>query len=124
MTAKLPLILLAICVLIAGTVYLITHQYPGFDATALHVANILMFLLSLAASAMMRNKVGERPQAFLRGVYSATMLRLFVCMAGILGYALLFRETLHKPTLFVMFGIYLVYTALETVAMSRSAKKL
>ncbi len=124
MTAKLPYILILLCAAVAGGVYLLWQSNPAYDLAALLVADVVMLLLSLAAWAMLRKQVGERPQAFVRGVFSATMLRLFVCMIGILTYALMLRNTLHRPTLFVMFGIYMAYTILETAVMSRTAKKV
>jgi hypothetical protein len=124
MNAKLPLIFIILFAAIAGGMYMLHQSQPAYDLTALIVADLLMLLLSLAAWAMLRKNVAERPQAFVRGVYGATMLRLFVCLVGILSYALLNRSTLHKPTLFVMFGIYMAYTVIETIAFSRTAKKV
>jgi hypothetical protein len=109
---------------VSALLYLMHRGEPKFDLTALLAANGLMLVLSLAAWAMLRRHVGERPQVFVRGVYSATMLRLFVCLAGILAYALIKRPDVHKPTLFVMFGIYAVYTIVETMAFSRQARKM
>jgi hypothetical protein len=124
MTAKLPLILVILCVAIAGGAHLLRQSDPAYDFTALIAADIIMLLLSLAAWAMLRKSVAERPQAFVRGVYGATMLRLFVCLIGIITYALMNRAHLHKPTLFVMFGIYMAYTIIETAVFSRVAKKV
>jgi hypothetical protein len=124
MTAKLPVFLIVLFAAIAGGAYLLHKSYPAYDLTALLAADGIMLLLSLAAWAMLRKNVAERPQAFLRGVYGATMLRLFVCLTGILTYALMNRETLHRPTLFVMFGIYMAFTVIETVVFSRVAKKV
>src|SRR5689334_4710163 len=106
MIARLPLILIILCAAIAGGVYVLRQSDPAYDFMALIAADVIMLLLSLAAWTMLRKSVAQRPQAFVRGVYGATMLRLFVCMIGILAYALVNRAHLHKPTLFVMFGIY------------------
>jgi ABC-type transport system involved in multi-copper enzyme maturation permease subunit len=124
MNPRLPLILILLCGVIAAIVWLLWQNNHAFDLTALMAANIIMLALSLAAWAMLRKSVAERPQAFVRGVYGATMLRLFVCLIGIMTYALMIRAHLHKPTLFVMFGIYMAYTIIETAAFSRTAKKV
>src|SRR6188768_349586 len=124
MNAKLPVCLVALFAAIAGGAYLLHQSNPAFDFVALIGADAIMLLLSLAAWAMLRKNVAERPQAFIRGVYGATLLRLFVCLTAVLTYALMNREHLHKPTLFVMFGIYMAYTVIETVVFSRVAKKV
>ena len=123
MIAKLPLILMILCAAVAGAARLLWQSDPAYDFNALVAADVIMLLLSLAAWALLRKSVAERPQAFVRGVYGATMLRLFVCMIGILTYALMNRAHLHKPTLFVMFGIYMAYAIIETAVFSRIAKK-
>ncbi len=123
MNARLPILFLILFVAIGGLILLLPTE-RGFDHTALFVADGIMLLLSLGAWAMVRQKVGDRPQAFVRGVFSATMLRLFVCLAGILAYALIKRPDVHKATLFMMFGIYAIYTVVETLAVSRQARQV
>lgn len=124
MNNRLPLVFILICGIITALLWLLLRDKPEFDFTALLVANGLMLLLSLAAWAMLRRNVGERPQVFVRGVYGATMLRLFVCLIGILSYALIKKPNVHKPTLFIMFGIYAAYTIVETMAFSRQARRM
>ena len=123
MNRRLPLVFILIFLVVAAVINLILGRQPGFDLPALYAADVLMLLLSLAAWAMLKTNVDSRPQAFVRGVYGATMLRLFVCLVGILSYALL-KKPVHKPTLFVMFGIYAVYTVVETMAFSRHARRV
>ena len=124
MKNSLPLILVALCGIIIAGLKMFWRGHPEYDLRALIAADVIMCLLSLAAWAMLRKNVSARPQAFVRGVYAATMLRLFACMAGILTYAVINRGHLHKPTLFLMFGIYLLYTIIETIYSSRNAKKV
>lgn len=124
MTNKLPLFLIILGAAIAGACYLLWRSNPAFDIAALIVADVVMLILSLLAWSMHRRNVAERPQAFIRGVYGATMLRLFVCLTGVLIYALMIRSHLHKPTLFLMFGIYMAFTIIETLVMSQTAKKV
>lgn len=124
MNKRLPLIFAMMLVAIGVLLSTLLRSRPEFDLSALLAANGLMFVLSLLAWVMLRRNVGQRPQVFVRGVYGATMLRLFVCMIGILTYALIKKPNVHKPTLFVMFGIYAIYTIVETVAFSRQARKM
>ncbi len=120
---RLPAVIGIICALLTSAIFMLWHFYPAFDLTALLIANIIMCLLSFGAYAMLWRNVGERAHAFARGVQGATMLRLFVCAGGILAYALIKRPDVHRPTLFVMFGIYIIYTVVETLAFSRQARK-
>lgn len=109
-------------VLVAAAAYGLHAINPSFRFSHLMGANGLMFLLSLVAWLLIRKSLYERPHAFVRGVNAAKLLKLMVCMGAIFTYALLNRESLYKPVLFVFFGIYVVYTAVETWITSSMAK--
>jgi hypothetical protein len=96
---------------------------PEYHIAALQVANFTMAALSLAVYALVTRQVANRPQAFVRGVYGASLLRLMVSMTAMLIYIVINRDTIHKPSVFVLFGIYAIYTAIETVILSKTAKK-
>lgn len=96
---------------------------PQFHVIPLHIANVIMLALSLGAYLLVNRKVADRPHAFVQGVYSASLLRLMVCMAAMLAYVLLNRDRVHKPTVFVLMGVYAVYSATESVLLSRTARK-
>ena len=81
-----------------------------------------MAFLSSASFYMVTKQIKSRPEAFVRGVYSGTFLKLLVCMAAILIYVMANRPNIHKPTLFVLFGIYIVYTVIETTTLSKMAR--
>ncbi len=123
MSNKLPAVICAICAGLTGAILLLAHAWPAYDRLALLIANLIMCGLSISAWAMLRQKAGAQHYAFARGVQGATMMRLLVCAGGILTYALIKRPDVHKPTLFAMFGIYVVYMAVETIAFSRQARK-
>ena len=121
--SKLPFLLTVILLAIAGICYGLVRMEPRFDLTTLLVADLIMYFLSMIAWAMLRKSVTERPQAFIRGVYGATLLRLFVCLIGILIYAMVNRDTVYKPTFFVLFGIYAAYAFTEAFIFSKVARK-
>lgn len=124
MNNRLPIVLVLVCAALTALLIILFRQRPEYDLFALLSANAIMFVLSLAAWAILRRNVAERPQAFVRGVYGATMLRLFVCLVGIISYAMIKKPAVHKPSLFIMFGIYAVYTVIETMTFSQQARKM
>jgi Ca2+/Na+ antiporter len=88
----------------------------------LMATNALMFALSWLSSLIVGKQMHERPQAFVRGVYSATFLKLIICMGSFLGFVLLHRAHIYKPLVFAMFGIYIFYTVAETIILSKMAR--
>lgn len=118
------LIIAALFVVIGIALYVFTRVQPGYDLTALEVANGLLAVLTALGFLIMRRQMKQQgAHAFVRGVYSATLLKLMVCMGSIFIYAYATKEHLHKPTIFLMLGIYFVYTFTETAVMSRQVKK-
>jgi hypothetical protein len=108
--------------LLSGFFYMLQVNAPQFSLGLLMGANIIMALLTIIGHFIVRKQISSRPQAFVRGVYSATFLKLMVCIAGILVYVLVNRPNVHKPSLFMTFGIYAIYTIFETMMLSKMAK--
>lgn len=100
-----------------------TTLAPAFHFGALEGANIIMAALTLSSYLIVTRQFDRKPEAFVRGVYSSSFLKLMVCMVSILVYVLLNRKQLHKPSVFVLFGIYTIYTVVETLMLSKIARE-
>jgi len=112
-----------IFIVLAVVFYVMNISAPQFQFAALEVANLLMALLAVSTCMIIRKQMNGRPQAFVRGISSASFLKLMVCMVAILIYILLNRTHIHKPSVFVMFGVYAVYTVAETILLSKMARE-
>lgn len=97
---------------------------PAYNFTVMMVGNIIMAILSVSTFYMVTVQMKRKPDAFVRGVYASSFLKLFVCIVAILSYAIINKPNVHKPTLFVLFGIYAVYSVIETMLLSRLAKEV
>ncbi len=123
MTRYFVLITVVVFLLLTAVFYLLQLNMPEYRFTVLMTGNLVMALLTLLSYRIVRRQLNQRPEAFVRGVYGATLLKLMVCMFSILLYVLLNRANIHKPSLFILFGIYAVYTAIETWLLSKMAKE-
>jgi hypothetical protein len=123
MKQRFLLITLIIFVLLNAVFFFVRDQMPEFDFTAMAMANLIMAFLSTTSYFLISKQLDKSPQAFVRGVYSATFLKLFVCLVGVVAYALAQKPKVHKPTIFVLLGIYIVYTVTETLMISKTARK-
>jgi hypothetical protein len=120
---KLFIILtIVLFVVLAITFFAMRTYAPAYHFAALETGNAIMAGLSLVTFMIVNKQVDSRPQAFVRGVYSASFLKLMVCMVSILVYVLLNRTHIHKPSVFVLFGIYAVYTVVETWVLSKRVR--
>ncbi len=113
------IILLTVYVLLTAGFYMLSSSEPAFNFITLAIGNTIMALLTLFAYLMVRSNLEKRPQAFVRGVMGSSFLKLMVCMLGVLTYVLLNKDHIHKPTVFVLCGIYALYTVIETTLLSK-----
>lgn len=116
------IVIVMIFVVLSAVFYALKTYAPDFHFVALEAGNIIMSVLSLSSYFIVKNQMNGNPQAFVRGVYSASFMKLMVCMISILVYVLLNRAHIHKPSVFVLFGIYAIYTITETWLLSKIVK--
>jgi len=103
--------------------YFLCTSMPEFKYPALEIANSIMLVLGLLAYTMINKPKGATTGAFVRGVTGVSFLRLMVSMVAILGYVMVNKEHIHKPTVFTLMGIYAMYTTIETVLLSKLARE-
>lgn len=122
MKNRFILIIVLLFVALSAIFFWLKNAAPEYSFGALMGGNIIMAVLAIVSYVLVTGQIDKRPQAFVRGVYSSTFLKLFVCIIAILTYALVNKPNVHKPSLFILFGIYAVYSVAETWQLSRMAR--
>ena len=96
----------------------------GFNIGFLVVANAILFILTFLGFYIQTKGVrSTNINAFIRGVYSSLLLKMFVIVVAILVYILVMRGEANKPSILASMGIYLVYTSLEVIQLMKIARK-
>jgi len=96
----------------------------GFNVSFLIVANIVLFLLTFFGFYIQTRGVrSTNINAFIRGVYSSLLLKMFVIVGAILIYIVAMGGEVNKPSILTSLGIYLVYTFTEVVQLMKIARK-
>ena len=96
----------------------------GFNVAFLIVANIILFLLTFFGFYIQTRGVrSTNINAFIRGVYSSLLLKMFVIVGAILVYIVALGGEVNKSSILTSLGIYLVYTFLEVVQLMKIARK-
>ena len=99
-------------------------ESKGFDRDFLIIANMLLFSLCIAGLFLQRTGLqSSNTHAFMRSVYSAMLLKIFVCLAAVMVYIFSNTSAVNKPALFASMGIYLVYTSIEVAALMTALRK-
>ena len=114
--------MMLVFLIVAAICYGLSVKIPAFDFATLLGANVMMFLLIIITYFMTRKTLQDRPEAFVRGVFSGTMIKMFAVLAVVLIYVFMNKGHLYKPLVFVFFGMYVIYTGAETILMSKMAK--
>ena len=113
---------ISLFIVLAIVFYWLRTIAPQYDFAVLMSGNVIMVVLSLVTFFLVTKQMHSKPDAFVRGVYASSFLKLFVCMIAIVAYAMVKKPDIHKPSLFMLFGIYAVYSAVETWLLSRLAR--
>ena len=120
----IPLILLFIilnAIILIGKTFL---QKNGFNTEFLMYANLLLFVISIGGFLIQRKSLqSPNPNAFVRGMYASLMFKMFICMFAVLVYVFILRTKINKPGLFAAMGMYIIYTAIEVIALTKVVRK-
>ena len=96
----------------------------SFEINFLLGANVVLFLLSSFGFFIQTKGVySSNLNAFIRGVYSSILMKMFVIMAAILIYILVTGGQVNKPSLFTSMAFYLLYTSIEVIQLMKIARE-
>lgn len=96
----------------------------GFNVNFLLVANLVLGLLSFYGFFIQTKGVtSPNINAFIRGVYSSILLKIFVVVIAIVIYIYITGGKVNKPSLFTSMVFYLLYTSIEVIQLMKIARQ-
>ena len=99
-------------------------QLHDFDIEFLLAANMILFLLCFSGFFLqMKALKSSNMNAFIRGVYSSLLLKIFIVIFALGLYLFIVRGKVNKPALFTSMGLYILYTALEVAQLMKISRK-
>jgi hypothetical protein len=120
----LPMIILFVVVngfFIAGRNML--DKY-GFSQDVLIIGNLILFIVTLLSLYfLIKGFLHNNVQVFFRSVYAALMIKMFFCAAAVIIYALIAKQTINKPALYICIALYFVYSFIEVRTIFRLLKQ-
>jgi uncharacterized membrane protein len=94
------------------------------DAMVVFASNCLLFILSVLSLAMHTRTVDKKnPNAAIRGILAATLLKLMVLGAAALAYLFFAGTSRSVYAVFVGMFLYIIYTFLEVRIASKPNQK-
>lgn len=99
-------------------------QLHDFDIEFLLAANLILFLLCFFGFFLqMKALKSSSMNAFIRGVYSSLLLKIFIVIFALGLYLFIVRGKVNKPALFTSMGLYILYTGLEVAQLMKISRK-
>ena len=96
----------------------------NFDKDVITIGNLILFLATfLSYFFALQGLKASNPFTFVRSVYASIMVKFFICLLAALIYIMMYKANLNKPALFICMGLYLIYTILEIMILTRIMKQ-
>ena len=87
------------------------------------ITNLLLFVLVAFSMLLQLGSLhSANNHAFIRGVYTSMMIRMFICMVAIFIYIYSKSGNVNKPGLFTGMGLYILYTAVEVNGLMKAVR--
>jgi hypothetical protein len=124
MQHKFVITVITVCLILSGLIYYLYSQNPAYDFSSLIIGDVILAMVSLLSFNIIKRGIRSgNPNAFVRAKMTGTMLKFFICIAILLIYIFVNNRQVHKPSLFLFLGMYVVYSAIEAVPLSKMARK-
>ena len=97
----------------------------NIDSGALIGGNILLFVVSMFSYLFYRKALlAGNTQEFLRHVYSAILMKLFVCAIAAFIYIYTAGKNVNTGAIFGMMFFYIVYTGIELSGAMKQSREI
>lgn len=109
--------------LLAALVYYLYQTDSNYDLISLIVGDIALASISLFSFfTIVKGLKSENPNALIRAKYTGTLIKFFLCIGLLVAYIFINNKQVHKPSLFLFLGMYVVYSVLEAIPLSKLAR--
>jgi hypothetical protein len=111
------IVLLAVEILLSAPDGYFTRNIILYGTLVVAAISFLSYFISA------RSVNSDNPNKFVRGVMGGTFLKFFLCIVAVGILLFLLQKKLHKPDLFLLMFVYLVYTVVETGLLFTLSRK-
>jgi len=122
--AIIPIIVVFIIVnafLISGKTILTRWEADG---DIIIVGNMILFIITLLSFLLGKKGLNStNPHSFVRSVYTSMLLKLFGCAIAAFIYIAITKDNVNKPALFILMGLYLVYSFIEVSVLTKMLRQ-
>ena len=119
MKHKFYLLLVIITSVLLGIEYFLSSKEGLFTRSVVQIGTLILAIIAFLSFYFTEKSIThQNPNKFVRGVMLATIIKLFLCIIGVGILLVTLRKDLHKPDLFLLMFVYMIYSTIEAVIMS------
>lgn len=119
MKHKFYILLVIITAVLVGIEYFMSSKDGLFTRSVVQIGTLILAIIAFLSFYFTEKSIThENPNKFVRGVMLATIIKLFLCIIGVGILLVTLRKDLHKPDLFLLMFVYMIYSTVEAVIMS------
>ena len=120
----IPHLLLAVIVLVVTYVFRDWLISKDVNTNFILGANLALLILSLAGLFIQsRGATSTNHNAFLRGIYTSLLMKMFLIVGAILVYIIVIGGQINKAAILISMGLYIVYTGIEVIQLMKLVRK-
>ena len=126
LTKKILVPVVILFIVINVTLYFLRSflQSQGIDVNFVAGANLILFLISISGLLVQSRSVSSaNANAFIRGIYSSLIIKMFTVIGAILIYVAIMSHELNKAGIFIAMAFYMLYTSIEVFQLMKIVRK-
>lgn len=85
--------------------------------------NLILFIATISSFYFFYRSLAKRSLAFLNMVYMGLFVKLGLCLMASFLYIYLAGKSVNKPAILALMGLYLVYTFIELMIITRLGRE-
>lgn len=116
--------------IVFGGVFLLIIGFKNFlvskdvNTNFILVANFILFTLSVAGLFLQsRGAASENLNAFLRGIYTSLLMKMFLIVGAVLVYITMMDGKVNRPAVFICMALYFIFTAIEVKQIMKIVRR-
>ena len=126
LSSRYLLPLLIVFILLSIFIAISDNIFPSLqlDRNVLFIANCLFFLVSAGTFFIQKKGLkNANPHVFVRSVMGSMMLKMFICVAAVVIYAIIAGDQISKASVFLSLFFYLLYLTAEVISLLKLNKQ-
>lgn len=107
-----------------GIAYFLTDGNINFTRSITMIGtSVVGLIITLSYYISSQSVNSDNPNKFVRNIMGGTFLKFFLCIIAVAILLFTVQKKLHKPDLFLLMFVYIIFTLIETTFLFKASQK-